>query len=245
MRAPWPVLLTVAAGGALAWLLWPSSTAAGESLVPTGPAPRPAPEPGTGAAPVPASVSPGWTWVTWSEGGHTVSLAVADDYLAPMPVLQAQPALDELEAIFPTRKIVEKVHAAAPVKLPFRAMNPDVEGVGRASAEMIRRHQALTERDRAGRAGLASGHQKDYVLAKTMPAGKCVIYGGRYASGALVQPLSSIHGASYFDYSHGTRAVSKWATLDGREASLEDILRDPAVAGIVSDEGTLSRTRYT
>lgn len=238
MRFPWPVVGVTLGGGLLAWLLWPRSTTASEEV------PRAAPHPSPEPAPVPVPLNTGWTDVTWPEGGHTVTITVADDYLPPSSVLDAQAILDGLGAMFPTRKMVDKIYAAAPLKLPFHAMNPDVEGVSRGSEEMIRRHQLLTEQDRAGRTGLASGHQKDYVLSRIATAGKCVIYGGRYASGALVQPLSNIHSISYADYSQAGRPVKRTMLLDGQAFSLENVLRDPTLAGLVSDEGTIGRVRY-
>ena len=56
-----------------------------------------------------------------------------------------------------------------------------------------------------------------------------------------IQPLSTVHGARYADYSHGVRLVSAVAFVNGRPRSLLDVLQDPWLAGIVSDEGPIIR----
>ena len=184
--------------------------------------------------------------VTFSEGGHTVTLNVAEDYLLPMPVLQAQRIADENFAILPTKKIVDKIHEAASLKLPFHAMDPEHEGVSRGSEEMLRRFLAKIDQDRAGRTGLASGQFKDYVISTTMRPGKMVIYGGHYRDGSLVQSLSGPwHDIGYVDYSQGTRLVSRFLIIDDQTMSIEDVLRDPALHSLLSDEGIVRQTRYT
>ena len=50
-----------------------------------------------------------------------------------------------------------------------------------------------------------------------------------------------MHGAGYADYSHGVRLVSAIAYVNGQPRSLLDVLQDPWLAGIVSDEGPIIR----
>ena len=58
-------------------------------------------------------------------------------------------------------------------------------------------------------------------------------------NGKPIQPLSTVHGAGYADYSPGIRLVSRTAYLDGREVDLERLMGDPRYAGLISHEGPL------
>ena len=54
-----------------------------------------------------------------------------------------------------------------------------------------------------------------------------------------VQPLSTVHGACYADYSHGIRLVSAMAIEDGALQSVRDLLQDSRLADALSDEGAI------
>ncbi|MGA2877426.1 MAG: hypothetical protein ABSG13_00590 [Bryobacteraceae bacterium] len=88
---------------------------------------------------------------------------------------------------------------------------------------------------------LVSGHKKDVVLTSrlTTHPGQIAIYGWHRATGAPIQPLSTMHGAGYADYSHGIRLVAKTAMIDGTLRLVSEILRDPTLARILSDEGPI------
>jgi hypothetical protein len=92
---------------------------------------------------------------------------------------------------------------------------------------------------------LISGHKKDVVLTKRLAAnpGKIAIYGWQGPSGAPIQPLSTVHGACYADYSHGIRLVSQTALVNGRPMSIYDVLSDPVLSNVLSDEGPLPNVR--
>jgi hypothetical protein len=69
--------------------------------------------------------------------------------------------------------------------------------------------------------------------------GRIAIYGWHREAGEPIQPLSTVHGANYADYSHGIRLISEWALINGKLESVRDLLRDPSTAGILSDEGPI------
>jgi hypothetical protein len=48
----------------------------------------------------------------------------------------------------------------------------------------------------------------------------------------------------YVDYSHGIRPVRRAMLVDGASRRFEDIVNDPALRDLLSDEGTGSVTRY-
>jgi hypothetical protein len=111
------------------------------------------------------------------------------------------------------------------------------------------RHQAAVAQQRA-RAGLPegallAGHKKDVVLSERLARrpDRVAIYGWHRPSGEPIQPLSIVHGADYADYSHGVRLVADQVRIDGQWRALDDVLRDPSVAGLLSAEGAMSVTR--
>ena len=92
---------------------------------------------------------------------------------------------------------------------------------------------------------LISGHKKDVVLTNRLARsqGKVAIYGWHRPSGVPIQPLSTVHGSHYADYSHGIRLISATVLLDGQPCSIWTILEDPALAGVLSDEGAVRVAR--
>ena len=92
---------------------------------------------------------------------------------------------------------------------------------------------------------LVSGHKKDLVISPRLTSNpeKLAIYGWHQLNGVPIQPLSTVHGACYADYSHGIRLVSETALVDGERRSIYDLLDDPDLAGIVSDEGPIRNLR--
>jgi hypothetical protein len=93
---------------------------------------------------------------------------------------------------------------------------------------------------------LVAGHKKDVVIANKVfaAAGKVAIYGWHKPDGRPIQPLYTGHTAAWVDYSHGIRLVRRRMVVDGKETTIDEVLADPALAPLVSDEGVMKRTRY-
>jgi len=91
--------------------------------------------------------------------------------------------------------------------------------------------------------GLVAGHKKDLVLTDRLwsKLGRVAIYGWHKPDGTAIQPLSTVHGARYADYSHGVRLVSLVAFVDGVPRSLLDLLQDPRIASTLTGEGPIDR----
>jgi hypothetical protein len=73
--------------------------------------------------------------------------------------------------------------------------------------------------------------------------GRVAIYGWHRGVGAPIQPLSTVHGARYADYSHGVRLVSNMVFVNGQRRSIFDVLADSRLAALLSDEGPLLQAR--
>jgi hypothetical protein len=80
---------------------------------------------------------------------------------------------------------------------------------------------------------LLAGHKKDLVLANRLSSnrGRVAIYGWHRGNGDPIQPLSTVHGEYYADYSHGIRLVSRTAYVNGRPVDLRSLLTDGTYAG--------------
>lgn len=148
--------------------------------------------------------------------------------------------------VLPTRKIVDAIYAQSAFHFSPEPMTP---GPQMRSTEYYRAHNDKIDAQSRARGVLpgvlVSGHKKDLVISRGLIAHpeKLAIYGWHRPNGQPIQPLSTLHGACYADYSHGLRLVSETAVVDGEPRSMYDILDDPDLAGIVSDEGPILNLR--
>jgi len=183
-----------------------------------------------------------------------VTVCVLPDYLAvgsdddfllvPMGLAAALKLAGNLGFELPTRRIVDAIRAQATVRLEPR---PLPAGDEMRSTAYVQRHNAIVQAQRddqhAALDALTVGQKKDLVLTNRLWAapGRVAIYGWHRLDGSAIQPLSTVHGARYADYSHGVRLVSQVAFADGRPVSLAALLRDGTASRIVSDEGPIAR----
>jgi hypothetical protein len=182
-----------------------------------------------------------------------ITLCVTPDYLSvgddadfvrmPMGLPAAAALAEAFGFLLPTTRIVDAIYAQADVRLAPSPMPPGAQMV---STDYLLRHNATVQAQDGRRpgprgAGLIAGQKKDLVLSNRLRShpGRVAIYGWHRPGGAPIQPLSTVHGAGYADYSHGVRLVSKTAFVDGRPVPLADILADPAYARILSSEGPI------
>ncbi len=181
-----------------------------------------------------------------------VVLCVTPDYLAvgserdhvrvPLGLPAAARIADELGFFLPTTRIVDAIYEQAEVQLPpAPPMEPTSAMV---TTDYMRRHDATVSRQRARVTRfldtLTAGQKKDLVLTTRLYSnrGQVAIYGWhRPPNGRPIQPLSTVHGAQYADYSHGIRLVARIAYVNGRKVPLEELMRHPELASLVSSEG--------
>ena len=183
----------------------------------------------------------------------TATLCVMPDYLGigadgdflriPMSLHTAAEIATQFGFVLPTRKMVDAIYLQSAAHL---RPQPLPAGPQMRSTDYYCRH------DRSIRAQcsalgvplgvLISGHKKDVVLSNRLAnhPDRIAIYGWHEPDGQPIQPLSTFHGANYVDYSHGVRLVSEIAFVDGAPVSLHDLLQDPRLASVVSDEGPVA-----
>jgi len=187
-------------------------------------------------------------------GVVTATIWVTPDYLAIGPdddfvyVPLTRPTAIDLASRFgcvlPTRKMVDAIYEEAQAHLEPR---PLPAGPQMRSNAYTARHQKLIAAQRVGipLGTLISGHKKDLVLTDRLMdrPDRVAIYGWHKLDGHPIQPLSTLHGIQYADYSHGVRLVWHEVSVDGVRRSIYDVLADPALAPVLSDEGALRDPR--
>ena len=192
---------------------------------------------------------------TGAVGGREteIVICVTPDYLAvgsnadhvrvPLGLPAALRVADGLDMMLPTTRMVDAIYAQAALRLSPRPMTP---GPQMSSTDYFLRHDATLDAQMAqagGRHGvLLAGHKKDLVLANRLSAnrGRVAIYGWHRGNGDPIQPLSTVHGEYYADYSHGIRLVSRTAYVDGRPVDLRGLLTDSVYAALLNSDGPLS-----
>ncbi len=193
-----------------------------------------------------------FTGVSGKGNGVEVIICVTPEYLSigddddfvrvPLGLPAATRVADELGFVLPTTKMVDAIYQNAPVRMSPHPMKPTRR---MSSTSYLLEHDQTLDQQRAklGKSlgVLTAGQKKDVVLSNRLRAkpGRVAIYGWHRLSGVPIQPLSTVHGALYADYSHGVRLVSRKAFVDGKPADLTDILQDENLARIVNSEGPI------
>jgi hypothetical protein len=183
-----------------------------------------------------------------------VTVCVLPDYLAvgtdsdfvivPMGLKAALDVAHHFGFELPTPKLVDAIYAEAQIKLQPQ---PLPAGASMRSTAYVLYHNELINEQRsaldAPLGALTAGEKKDLVLTSRLWRfpGRLAIYGWHRAENQPIQPLSTVHGAGYADYSHGVRLISATAYVNGLARPLAEILGEPGLAQILSYDGPLPR----
>ncbi len=182
-----------------------------------------------------------------------VTICVTPDYLAigsnrdfvrvSMGLPAAAEIADRFGFLLPTTRMVDAIYSQAGLRLKPSPMEPNDL---MRSTNYLWRHNQTVERQcaRIDRAldELIAGQKKDLVLSNRLRtyAGRVAIYGWHRSNGVPIQPLSTVHGAQYADYSHGVRLISATAFVNGVPQPLAKLLQDSRFARILSSEGPIA-----
>ena len=179
-------------------------------------------------------------WVT----PDYLSIGSDEDFLRiPLTRPTAVTIAEEFGFILPTRKMVDAISSQAEFRFKPQPLPP---GKMMRSSEYYVRHNQMIEEQRRGRplGELLDGHKKDVVLSnRLLGPERIAIYGWHKRDGNPIQPLSTVHGARYADYSHGIRLIFDQVCINGELRSIYDILVDPKLAPVLSYEGLIPRIK--
>ncbi len=197
--------------------------------------------------------------LTLSDGANTITLEVLPDVLGvgmdddwvrmPMAAPTAQRIADYYNASLITRKLSDAIWAACSEIAPIPEAWYNVDGGHKmlvTSSFAI--HNAAIQKALIGTGYTkVSGTKKDVVLTPQLLAnpGKVAIYGWHKLDGKPIQGLNAkTHEYTYVDYSHGIRLIAQDCLVNGAPAKFSDVLKDPVLSKLVSDEGPSTFARY-
>lgn len=189
---------------------------------------------------------------------HTGTIWVTPDYLSvgsdddfirtPMMPTTAQRIADLASATLPTRRMVDAIWRAADPQLQPQPFTPEVYEIQSPRVFLASHWVIEAQRARTGAplGALVAGIKKDVVLAAGLAArpDRVFIFGWHHPSGEPIQPLYGGHVNWWVDYSHGIRLVASEMEVDGEPATVAEILADPVLCGLLSDEGPVPAPRY-
>jgi len=186
-------------------------------------------------------------------GCDYMAIGSDQDYLyVPLTPLTAQYLADKLNCTLPTKQIVDKIYSNSEITLSPQPIPPSdkmttVE-VFEQHTDSIKQQFSLLGFDRSA-PGIVAGHKKDIIISNRiydpdLSNERVVIYGWHLSENNPIQPVYNGHIARYVDYSHGVRFISRQAFLNGESIQLDDILRDPVLSVLVSDEGVIGKPYY-
>ena len=171
-----------------------------------------------------------------------------DDFVrVPMTPLVAQPIADALGCLLPTRKMVDDIWSAAALKLTPAPISPSTVDITLATTHY--RHQR-DDRAAACRPATRPAHRRHqegrghHATAGIQPRPGWRSTVGTGKAGDPIQPLYLGHVDWYVDYSHGIRLVHEHMLVDGVAMSVADVLADPELHVLLSDEGVVTNPRY-
>lgn len=171
-----------------------------------------------------------------------------DDFLRiPMNLETATAVAVRFGFILPTKKIVNAIYSQSRFHFTPHPMMP---GAQMRSTEYYWTHNRFIEQEAQSNGvplgALVSGDKKDIVMTNLLrkQPGRIAIYGWHRLTGVPIQPISTVHGACYEDYSHGVRLISNVALVDGRLRPVAEMLRDPVFANVLSDEGPIDISAF-
>lgn len=202
-----------------------------------------------------------------ADSKHSISFWALNDYLAigsdddhlyiPLTPGCAQQIADSLGCLLPTRTIVDTIYARAGLKLRPQPIPPSPQMtnlpvfVQHNDSVMLQLHELEVEQGGANpnAKALVAGHKKDIIISKRIYSNdrdydRVVIYGWHRGLNDPIQPVYSGHSADYADYSHGVRLIADSVTVNGTKMGLNDLLADPGLAPLLSDEGVIHRAFY-
>jgi hypothetical protein len=197
--------------------------------------------------------------ITGEVGGreHRVTFWVTPDYLTvgsdedflliPLSGRTGQRIADLFGCSLPTRRMVDAVWAAAQVRLiPIRIQPDD----SMRTVRYFERHNHLLRGQQhvydVSPGAFVAGHKVDVVVSPILAEkpGNVALYGWHGLDGRPVQPLYTHSEDGQVVFSQGIRLVNRSILVNGVEMELPQVLSDPELAGLLSDEGVIAEPRY-
>jgi hypothetical protein len=179
--------------------------------------------------------------LTYWVSPDTLALGTDSDYVRVKPWPSTfQWYADKNNYVLPTSRMSDQIYTAALYKFKPHPVHPH----SISTESWFKSDDILkAEGDLAGYApgvGLAAGHLKDVVNGPGLSGKQVAIYGWHDPTGTVVgrpgpiQTFSTVHEATFSDYSHGARLINRMGVLDGHEVDLGKVMTDPVLYPLLS-----------
>lgn len=144
------------------------------------------------------------------------TICVTHDYYmvegirTPVDMPTARRIAEKEKMLLPTPEIVDAIWQQADIQLKPILLTPGPQMT--SQAYYIRHNDLINEQlsQYDTKDKLIAGHKKDIVYISPQSS-RVAIYGWHRDVGRPIQPLSTVHGRKYYDYSHGLRLISTFA----------------------------------
>lgn len=198
--------------------------------------------------------------LTLHDSLYTVEYWVMPDYLAigsnnnfvylPMTPMLAQKIASLFHCSLPTSKMVDRIYQSASIKLEPQPIPPSnamttVPVFLQHSNSILAQLKVHCTAHQAG--ALTAGHKKDIILSPKIygePTPRVVIYGWHLSDHKVIQPVYNKHTNTWVDYSHGVRLVANTVYINGKRTSVQKVVADPVLCGLLSKEGVMMKAYY-
>lgn len=193
---------------------------------------------------------------------NNVRFFVLNDYMAigsetdyfyiPLTPSSAQFVATKLNCTLPTSKMVDLTYKGAQIKLNPQPIPPSNKmttvPVFLNHTDLVKSQFTQLGMERTASKRIA-GHKKDIIISNKIYSSdrnfeRVVIYGWHRSDNDPIQPVYNGHGAMYADYSHGVRLVADTAYVNGSPMLVRDILNDPILSLLLSNEGVIAKPWY-
>jgi hypothetical protein len=172
-----------------------------------------------------------------------LALGSDDDFLlVPMRLATALAVAGRFGFTLPTARMVDAIYEQAAARL---VPQPLPAGDRMRTTEYYWRHTEIVRAQEQALGvlpgTLTAGDKKDLVLTNRLWQNleRVAIYGWHRPDHSPIQPLSTVHGARYADYSHGVRLVSAVVYVEDEPMPLLQALGDDELAPALSGEGPI------
>lgn len=169
----------------------------------------------------------------------------------------SQTIANMFDCILPTKKMVDEIYSQAKIKATPAPMSGGATVSGKKytgkefinqkmqHADSLEEHNRMIERQlsrlKHNPGDLVAGIKKDVVIGNKLNSkpDRVNIYGW-HLKGNPIQPESTFHEASYYDYSHAVRLIYNQCELNGKIVNIKDILKDQSLFSLISHEKLVS-----
>lgn len=201
-----------------------------------------------------------WAPVTSTINGHTAIFQVCEDaayitladgsrFRFQVSATLAQKCADLLGASFITAKISDLAYKQAQVIVSVSTLSP---GPDMVTTDKSKQWNTAVEAKRAGQTGLFRDCGKAWILSNSLSTSTSAVNYGFYDKSApymsqgglkMWQTVGSRHDRAHTDYSQTLILMNKTCEVDGLCLDVTSVMKDSALAGLLSYEGVLRFTR--